>query len=127
MFLTGSPYLSTNDVRFTLFGMPPNAPMLLFHGGGTGNVPLGDGNLCIAAGAQGLFRGAVGLSGAGDPPFAPAAEGSITVNLDAAPYVSGASAILAGASWNFQAAYRDSTTFGTGFNFSSAVMVTFCM
>ncbi|MFT7667922.1 MAG: hypothetical protein ACI8X5_000608 [Planctomycetota bacterium] len=116
----GSTSLSANDAKVSVLGAPANVFGLFFFGAGETATPLGNGQLCVAAGSSGTFR---------MPPAA--LTGSVgyierNVEFDQAPLNSGAGQAVAGQTRRWQFWYRDSAAGGAGFNFSDALRVTYC-
>jgi len=94
--------------------LPPNEPVVLLMSADANVAPLGDGVSCIGS-ASGRWRaGPAALS---------SSSGSVhlAVDLDFA----GPIAIAPGASWFFQAFYRDPSGGPTGVNAANAIEVTF--
>jgi len=113
---SGSPSILVNDFLLQVFFLPPNQAGFFFYGTAPGQVPLGDGFLCIgqSGGIQRL-------------PVAPSNFlGSAFYGLDfgAPPLNAGAGQVVAGTHYYFQYCYRDQG--GVGFNFSDGLDVSFC-
>jgi FG-GAP repeat len=110
---TGSASVSDADQVLAGAGCPPGVFGLFFFGPGTGQVPFGDGFLCITGPLQRL------------PPAQADAGGLLSSDL----WGHGVAEawISAGSTWNFQLWYRDPFgPGGTGFNASNALSLTFC-
>jgi hypothetical protein len=111
---SGSASVSANDLALIATGMPPHVSVFLFQGtaevnGGTGAM-LGDGLLC-AGGTLKRF-----------PVHSADASGSATWG----PGLAAFGGWTAGATFNFQAWYRNNAgPCGSGFNLSSARSITF--
>lgn len=118
MGVTGSQSVAANDFHLESTGGLPNGAGLYFYGGGQAQIPFGDGLRCVG-----------GMTFRLNPPIQTDAAGFSTrrVNFNTAPAASGAGAITAGSTWNFQLWYRDPMgPGGTGFNMSDGLAVTFC-
>jgi hypothetical protein len=113
----GSNSIAADDLELTVAGLAPASFGLVFTSQGTQNLPFGDGRRCV-----------------GTPFFrylAQAASPSGTIALGPGAVVSYANAnfgpsgtLMAGATWDYQAWYRDVPgACGSGFNFSNAVRV----
>ncbi|MEM9379199.1 MAG: hypothetical protein AAGB93_04545 [Planctomycetota bacterium] len=116
----GSRDLAFNELRTTASGLPQFTTGIFLCSRTTGfaaNPGGSQGNLCLG-GAIGRF-----LTQA----FSTGATGSATIQafLNVLPQPSGATAAMAGETWNFQAWYRDLDFGGPTSNFSDAVAVTF--
>ncbi|MCB9914699.1 MAG: VCBS repeat-containing protein [Planctomycetes bacterium] len=109
--------LSIADGSFTLTasGAVPGQNGLFYYGGGQTAAPFGDGIRCVAAP---FFRL--------NPPVAcdVAGNASAFVDFTSGPAGSGASAIIAGSTWNFQFWYRDPAG-PSAFNLSNGLRATF--
>jgi len=120
LFSTGtSADVGNDDVGFVMTGMQPMQYGQLFMGGSQLSLAFGDGKRCVGAGAAGIYRYAPRLSNA---------FGEITephVISTSAGFPAGGQ-IVAGATWHFQALYRDiGGPCGNQFNLTNAVSVTF--
>ena len=118
---TGSLSITANTFALTVQGATPNQFGYFFYGPEQAQSPLGDGFLCVGAGALGLFRlvPAVLVDGTGGLTRA--------VDFEQPPANAGAGAILPGSTWNFQMWHRDSTAGGgTGSNLTDGMSVLFC-
>lgn len=116
---SGSTSVSADDLVLTATGLPPFQPALFFYGPSQTQVPFGDGFLCVAPGARGIFRL--------NPPLA--ADGGSAMRafeLDQPPAGAGPGAIEAGSTWNVQLWYRDPANAASGFNLSDALALHFC-
>lgn len=108
----GHPSLGSNDLEIVVQRTVRSTNGILFYGASTGNLPLGDGVLCVAEPitrvpgvSMATIRGVM----------------SFPLDLQAPPL----SSVAAGTTVHFQAWYRDAA--GTaGSNTSSALSVTFC-
>ncbi len=120
----GSTSIAADELTFRVVGLPPNAPALLFMGGGALNAPyapLFGGLLCIGSGGVGLFRFPVRDSGA---------AGSIVEGPGLAAWsqsLPSAGHFLPGDTWFVQCFYRDLLggvgSCGVGANLSDALRV----
>lgn len=99
-----------SDANFNLHagGLPPGNFGLFFYGPGRNDVPLGEGNLCLASPFTRM--NAQQADGSGN------VSRALSFGLD----------FSAGSQWNFQFWYRDPAGGPNGFNFSDAVEVLFC-
>ncbi|MDP6409374.1 MAG: hypothetical protein QGI46_08360 [Planctomycetota bacterium] len=117
----GTDGVAADDLVLTAFGVPPNQNGLIYMGGGTASVPFGDGLRCVAPGATGFMRFGVRSSGT----FGELVEGPGIV-AHSATHFPPSGRIVAGATWHFQAWFRDPAgPCGGGFNLSNGVTVTF--
>jgi hypothetical protein len=116
----GTTSVASNDFVLTTSGGIPSNFHLYFYGPETTQQPFGDGTRCVGPGPLGLFRLL--------PPELYSADGvaSRWLDLTAAPAASGPGRIAPGSIWYFQDWYRDPhLPGGFGFNFSSAIQVSF--
>ena len=121
MGVTGPTSLVIDQMTLRAYGMPPGQFSVFCYGPDVDQVPVGDGFLCIGAGAKGIFRLL--------PPILVDGSGTVSraVDIGAPPLGSGAGQVLAGETWNFQSWYRDPKgPGGSGSNFTDAMAVTFC-
>lgn len=109
----GSTSISANDFELVGSSYPSNQFGIVIYGGGFTFTPLGDGILCVA-GTPTLYRLLI---------FQADFLGLVDVPIDLNNLAPG-STILPGDVVNWQTWYRDGTP--GGFNFSSAINVTFC-
>ena len=116
----GSTSVAANDLVLTVEGGPPGKVGVFFFGPQATQVPLGDGQLCVAGGAVGIRRLA--------PPVLLDALGSATRALDltSLPQAPDPGAITPGSSWRFQFWYRDPAWGTTGSNLSDGLLGVFC-
>jgi len=109
-----------NDLDVRISGLPPIDFGLLFYGPIQAMAPLGDGVLCVGAGAAGLQRVF---------PVLMANESGIaerTLNFSVLPFVTGLGEVTPGSTWHMQYWYRDpGGPLGGGFNLSDAISITF--
>ncbi|MFT7676493.1 MAG: hypothetical protein ACI8QC_000464 [Planctomycetota bacterium] len=117
----GSASLAADDLVLTASGVPANQFGLMFMGGAEHQSPLGDGQLCVNAGSQGLYRFNVDHSGpSGELVWGPGLSAYAASSLPAGAMLS------AGATWNFQVWFRDPAgPCGSGNGTTNAVAVTF--
>ncbi|MDA7650678.1 hypothetical protein N8607_00080 [bacterium] len=112
----GTTSILNNDFLLQAFFLPPNQAGFFFYGAAPGQVPLGDGFLCIgqSGGIQRL------------PVVQSTFLGSAFFALDfgAPPLNAGAGQVVAGTHYYFQYCYRDQGA--VGFNFSDGLDVSFC-
>ena len=109
---TGSASIAANELTLEVTGSTPLMPGLFFYGHGKGQVPLGDGVLCVSAPFTVVYPGVTaGPMGTGqrwldntDPDHAPA--------------------FVPGATLYFQWWYRDPAANLTGYNLSDGLEVT---
>jgi len=117
---SGSASVTADDLFLSATNVPPGQFGIFFMGPVETEVPFGDGQLCVGAGATGLFRYRVQSSG----PAGVLVEGPI-VGTSLARFPP-AGRIAAGATWNFQNWHRDpGGPCGSAFNTSNGVSVTF--
>lgn len=108
---SGSPVVTENDL--TLRAAPvPDTVGIFFYGDTQVSVPFGNGSRCV--GGQ-TFRF----------PASHAVAGSLSRTLDLDSPPSPAGQIAAGATWSFQALYRDPAAGGARFNLSDGLEITF--
>lgn len=114
---TGTTSITNNDLRFLATETPPSVPGLLLYSGSQAQLPWGNGTRCISTPLQRL-----------NPVTVSDAEGFVdkAVDFGQGPLASGAFAVVAGSTWNFQYAYRDGAAGGAQFNATNAAAVTFC-
>jgi YVTN family beta-propeller protein len=117
----GSSSIAAGDFTLSASGGPPGNLAVFFYGPAEQDpTPFGDGVVCVAPGALGLFRLL--------PVQALSATGGVSHTLDftLAPAGVGPGKIEPGSTWYFQLSYRDSASAGAGFNASDALKVDFC-
>ncbi len=117
----GSLELAEQTLTLTAWGCPVQEFGFFFYGPLAQDVSVGDGHLCVHQGTIGLFRFV--------PPVLTDSQGrgSHEVAFDLPPVSGGSGQWQAGDTWYFQFAYRDiGGPGGTGFNFSSAMALSFC-
>ena len=109
--------LSSNNFSLLVADAPPLKFGVFFYGSVQAQVPLGEGQLCIASPVQRL-----------QPPVLTDQQGSTLLPLDFAspPFSDGPFAVSPFSTWNFQFWYRDPLGGPAGFNFSDGLEVTFC-
>ena len=120
MGFLGTTSIAANDLVVFSQQCPPNRPGLFFYGAGQIQAPFGDGFRCVGAGGVGTFRV--------QPPLFTDVFGNVplTVDYTAPPFSSGAGAIVASSTWNFQFWFRDPMgPGGTGFNLSNGLQLVF--
>jgi len=105
--------VAANDFGLLAGPVPHGAVGLFFYGGAKTQVPFGNGLRCVAPGSAGLFRLPAQTAGA---------TGVLSQRLDLgqSPGV-----IAPGATWHFQAWYRDPAGGGAGFDLSDGLLVQF--
>ncbi len=116
----GSSSIASDDLEIVVERLPSSQFGILFMGDAVTSVFLGNGQRCVAAGAAGLFRF--------QPPQLSSATGTLRwgPGLVALSQTSFASQghLTAGATWHFQAWYRDPLgPCGNGSNLSNAYSV----
>jgi hypothetical protein len=110
----GNSSVASDGLLLSVEHVPALVTGIFVFGAGQTPIPAGDGILCL--GGSPLYRlGAVAADSAG----------RLVLPVDLQGLPPGAPAILPGASWNFEAYYRDPLAGGTGFNFSNALAVLF--
>lgn len=112
----GSSSIANNDLAWSVNYAPANVNAFLYYGPAQANVPYGAGALCVAAPRQRVA-----------PVLVTDASGVAqrVLDLTAAPFAAGSSAVLAGSTWYFQVAYRDPTGAANGLNATNGVRVVF--
>lgn len=121
MSTCGTASVARDDLELVVESVPPGAFGLVFMGGATTSpVALGDGQRCVDFGTAGLFRFPVRAADASGT----FREGPRLVALTGASNPLGGQ-IAAGATWHFQAWYRDIGPCASGSNLSSALTVVF--
>jgi hypothetical protein len=118
---SGSSKYIADDLVLTASNLPANTPVIWIQAPATSRVPLRDGLLCLAPGGLKIIRVATQASSANG--VAVLGPGIIQISIDNPVVVA---EILPGATWNFQAYYRDtaSTTGGMA-NLTNAAQVMF--
>jgi len=116
----GSTSVAANDLSLACSAAAPSQNGLFFYGPDATEIPFGDGFLCVAAGASGIFRL--------NPPVATDASGAVVRATDYTlpPMSSGAGRIDVGSTWRFQFWFRDPAAGGAGHNLSNGLALTFC-
>ncbi len=117
----GTTSVLADDLILSATQLPQNQFGIFYMGGGFHGVLFGDGLRCVSPGGIGLFRYL--------PPQNSGALGQIVLGPGIVAHSQSfppAGHIVAGATWHFQAWYRDPTgPCGTAFNLSNALAVTF--
>ncbi len=111
---SGTTSVGANDLVLEVQGCPPTKPGLFFFGVFQTQIPFGEGYLCVTGSQKRL------------PIVKTDASGAASFALDFTDPSSPASLITAGSQWNFQFWYRDPQPVGHGFNFSNALIASFC-
>lgn len=123
MTACGTASVAADDLVIRVRDLPANEFGLVFMGAGQSLTPFGDGQLCVATGAAGVYRFPVSNSGSAG--VLVEGPGIVTHSLSNFPP---AGQIAAGQTWNFQGWHRDPfSPCGTGFNVSNAYSVTFTL
>jgi hypothetical protein len=112
----GSSSIANNDLAWSVNYAPANVNAFLYYGPAQANVPYGAGALCVAAPRQRVAPVLV---------TDPSGVAQRVLDLTAAPFAAGSSAVLAGSTWYFQVAYRDPTGAANGLNATNGVRVVF--
>lgn len=114
--MTGSAFISNNDMGLLVQGGVPNRPGLFFYGPNQINIPFGEGVRCVGGS---IFRipPAVFTDGAGSV--------AKVIDFNSPPLGSGPGAAIPGNNFNFQYWYRDPAGGPFGFNLSDGLNVTF--
>ncbi len=119
----GSAVALNNDLTLTTMNMPANAFGFFITSqmqGFAANPGGSDGNLCLS-GAIGRYVGPGQIQNSG-----PAGMISLVLDLTNTPQPTGAVAVVAGETWNFQTWFRDtSSSGGATSNFSDGLQVDF--
>ncbi|MFK7929522.1 MAG: hypothetical protein AB8H79_15100, partial [Myxococcota bacterium] len=112
--------VASDDLTLTLSRMAPHQSVVLFYGASEQRQPFGDGLLCVAPGAGGLFR---------FPPRASTAQGHAVFGpglIAEAALLSNSSALTPGSTRHVQGWYRDPVgPCGSGYNLSNALSIVF--
>lgn len=117
----GSTSVVIDDLLLQATSLPTSQNGIFYMGGGTVELPFGDGERCVSTGGVGLFRFPVQNSGSsGTMSRGPGLVGYSCANF------SSAGCIAAGSTWNFQNWYRDPMgPCSSAFNLSNGLAVTF--
>jgi hypothetical protein len=112
---SGTSSIANNNLVLDAQPIAPSQPGIFFYGPNETEVPFGNGFLCIAGQVWRL------------PVSTADATGQLQWALDLTmpPANSGGGEIIAGATWKFQAWYRDPAAGGAFFNLSDGVSVLF--
>jgi hypothetical protein len=116
----GSTSLAANDAVISVESAASSVFGLFFYGAAETSTTLGDGQLCVAGGGQGLIR----LNPAQQTDMIGAAQ--VTLDYTQPPFSSGPGQVLVGQTARWQYWYRDLAAGGAGFNLSDALRVTYC-
>ena len=118
---TGSFSVSADDSYLAVRRLPAQQLAAFFMGPAQGELPFGDGRLCVAGGSSGLFRFPPASSG--DSGYASLGLGIVAHGQE---HFGLLGQITVGSTWNFQAWYRDPAgPCGSGFNTSNAYSIRF--
>jgi len=118
--MSGSTSLVANDLVLSAGPVPAGQPGIFFYGQSETQVPFGNGFRCIGTSGPGtIFR----LY----PFVTPDVLGDLIYPVDNQVVPGGApgAQLTAGATWKFQAWYRDSAAGGAGFNLSDGLSIVF--
>ena len=116
----GSDHAAANDVRLTIEALPPNTVGYFLASRTQGFVAgpgPSQGNLCLG-GSVGRYITTVLDSG-------PSGTYSMQLDLTSIPQPTGAVAVVAGETWNFQSWYRDQLLGFPSSNFTEAIEILF--
>ncbi len=113
---SGSTSLFANALTVVASHAPPMKTGLFMYGPQQASVHWGDGIRCIGGSLQRL---GVLLTDAGG-------TASLPLDLTRPPFSSGAHAVIAGSTWNFQFVFRDPQGGPAGWNASDALEMHFC-
>lgn len=116
---SNSASVSSNNFSVSCYGLPANQFGIFFYGSNQTAALFGDGVICVAGGASGIFRLAPLQSDFVGDVYRP-------IDMTAAPFNSGTGAWTAGSQWYMQFWYRDPAAGGAGFNLSNALDITVC-
>ena len=109
----GSNSIAASDLVLVAESLPTSQGGLFFYGPDEASMPLGNGRLCVGAGATGLFRLPVQDTGANG-------------RFERAIHYTGAQSQLAvGSTWRFQAWFRDPAAGGSGFDLTDGLSSVF--
>lgn len=111
----GSTSIGANELVLTCDGLPANTTCLWIYGANAAQTPFGNGFLCIDS----PFR-RIGTMQA-----SPFGDLERPIDFTRLPFASGAMALTAGSTWNFQLWYRNVAGGGAGFNLSDGLSVCF--
>lgn len=116
LVVLGCPGILANELELSVTGLPPGQVGLFLYGPESAHLPLGDGLLCVGAGAQRIL-----------PPQVSSLAGTAQLALDLTqgPFSSGPNAVTAGSAWSFQYWYRDRGGDPATVNLSDAAHVVF--
>jgi hypothetical protein len=109
--------LAANNYSLSVVDAPPLKFGIFFYGANQAQLPVGDGQLCVALDVQRIQPLVItNQSGAAVLP----------VDFTSPAFSSGAFAVAPFSTWNFQFWYRDPQGGPSGFNFSNGLEATFC-
>ncbi len=117
MGVTGSAFISQNDLVLVALSCPANQFGIFYYGTGQAQVSFGNGYRCVSPGGVGLYR---------FPPVSTGSLGQASYAVDNTNPPQPSGQITAGSTWNFQFWYRDPAAGGAYFNLSDGLEVTFC-
>jgi hypothetical protein len=118
---SGTASVAADDLVLTAANVPTNQNGIFFMGGGTAQLPFGDGQRCVSTGGVGIFR-YLPLSNSGSGGSLVLGPGIVARSQSFAS----AGRIQAGQSWHFQAWFRDPMgPCGSAFNTSNGMAVNF--
>jgi hypothetical protein len=111
VLVNGTPNISLNDLSVWAFNLPPGTAGIFFYGPNAGQIPFGNGFICVTGSTYRLpvvFADSLGLA-------------SYMIDYGNLPHP-----IVANDVWRFQFWYRDIVLGVPGFNLSDGIAVTFC-
>ncbi len=111
---TGSRSVSANALVLQAIQAPPSENGIFYYGPNEASIPFGNGTQCVDGSI--IFRLPVETSDV---------NGELTHSLDITSPPYGPGQIFAGATWKFQAWFRDSTAGAGQFDFSDGLSITF--
>jgi hypothetical protein len=117
---SGSTSLTANNAVISVESAASSVFGLFFYGAAETSSTLGDGQLCVAGGGQGLIR----LNPTQQTDLIGAAQA--TLDFTQPPFSSGPGQVFVGQTTRWQYWYRDPAAGGAGFNLSDALRVTYC-
>ena len=117
----GTAEVGADDLVITASSVPSNQNGIFYMGGGSNQIPFGDGQRCAVSGGAGIFR-YLPIQNSGSSGVLTLGPGIVARSQSFTP----SGRIQAGQTWFFQAWFRDPMgPCGTGFNTSNGMSVSF--